>query len=405
MRRGLVGDDVDERPSPSRSARGAAPAARAAPRRRCRAGRSTAAPALVAGLQRQLDRVVEVAGLDVEVAGLEPAVDAVLVALDADRDAVVHGHRERLRAAHAAEAGGHGDGAGERPAEALVRDRGEGLEGALQDALGADVDPRAGRHLAVHRQPEVLEPAELLPVGPVADEVGVGDQHARRPRVGAHHADRLAGLHEQRLVVLEVAQGADDGVVRLPAARRLAGAAVDDEVLGALGVVGVEVVHQHPQRRLGLPRLRGQLGAGGGVDGQARVAALVECLREASGCIETFVHFSSPITDSAAARTAPDWTSATAASISGERWRSGPGPSMPEDAQEVDDRRGGGRRGQRRAQVERPGGGEHLDGDHAGEAVDRAAQLAGGVPAHRDVVLLHGAGGDGVDGRRAPRAA
>ena len=93
------------------------------------------------------------------------------------------------------------DGAGEGAAEPLVGHGGERLEGALEDALGADVDPRAGGHLAVHREPEVLEPAELLPVGPVADQVGVGDQHPRRPLVGLHHADRLAGLHEHRLVV------------------------------------------------------------------------------------------------------------------------------------------------------------------------------------------------------------
>ena len=94
--------------------------------------------------------------------------------------------------------------AGERAVEALGRDGGERLVGALQDALGADVDPRAGGHLAVHRQAELLEAAELLPVGPVADQVGVGDQHARRPLVRAHHADRSPALHEQRLVQLEV---------------------------------------------------------------------------------------------------------------------------------------------------------------------------------------------------------
>ena len=113
MRRRLVGDDVDERtvapPDPvevplqqlGQHLRGVAEHA------------DRQAAALVAGLEGQLDRVVEVAGLDVEVAGLQAPVDAVLVALDADRDAVVHRDGQRLRAAHAAESGGDGDGAGE----------------------------------------------------------------------------------------------------------------------------------------------------------------------------------------------------------------------------------------------------------------------------------------------------
>ncbi len=48
-----------------------------------------------------------------------------------------------------------------------------------------------------------LEPAELLRRRPVRDEQGVRDQHTRGPLVGAEDADRLAGLHEQRLVVLQ----------------------------------------------------------------------------------------------------------------------------------------------------------------------------------------------------------
>ena len=286
MRRGLVGDDVDRR---VRLEQLRAASSAALPSTPIDSGRRSSRAATASS-----HGVLEGVGLDVEVAVVDPALDPALVALDADRDAVVHGHGERLRAAHAAEAGGHGDGPGEGAAEALVGDRRERLEGALQDALGADVDPRARGHLAVHGQPEVLEPAELLPVGPVADQVGVRDQHPRRPLVGAHHADRLAGLHEHGLVVRERGEGADEGVVRLPVARRLAGAAVDDEVLGPLGVLGVEVVHQHPQRRLGLPRRRGQLGAVGGVDGQAGVGR---------------GHASSPITSSTAVRTAPEATS------------------------------------------------------------------------------------------------
>ena len=265
VRRGLVGDDVDGGVHLEQLREHHRGVAEDADRQR---------PPRVAGLDRHPHRLLERGSLDVEVAVVDPALDAGRVALDADHDAVVHRHGQRLRAAHATEAGGHGDGPGQRAVEPLVGDGGERLEGALEDALGADVDPRAGGHLAVHGQAEVLEPAELLPVGPVADQVGVGDQHPRRPLVGLHHADRLAGLHEHRLVVGQRGEGPHEGVVRLPVAGRLAGAAVDDEVLGTLGVLGVEVVHQHPQRRLGLPRPRGQLGAVRGVDGEPFVQAL-----------------------------------------------------------------------------------------------------------------------------------
>ncbi len=67
----------------------------------------------------------------------------------------------------------------------------------------ADVDPGAGRHLAVHHQALPIELVEMVPVRPVRHEVGVGDQHARRVGMGAEDADRLARLHQQRLVVLE----------------------------------------------------------------------------------------------------------------------------------------------------------------------------------------------------------
>ena len=95
--------------------------------------------------------------------------------------------------------------AGERAAEVTARERGQRFVGALQDALRADVDPAAGRHLSVHRQAAIFEIAERFPRRPLRDEVGVGDEHARRVRVRAKDADRLSRLHEQRLVVAEPA--------------------------------------------------------------------------------------------------------------------------------------------------------------------------------------------------------
>ena len=378
MRARLVGDDVGLEAGLEQLRQHA--------RRRCRAARRDSARPSVLRRQAARHRVVEVVGLLVEVARLQPPLDAVLVDLDAQRDAVVHGHRQRLRAAHAAEPGGQRDRPGQRAAVVAARDLGEALVGALHDALGADVDPRPGGHLPVHRQPEVLEAAELVPRRPLRHEVGVGDQHPRRPLVRAHHADRLARLHEQRLVALERAQRPHDRVERVPRARRAPGPAVDDELVGVLGDVGVEVVHQHPQDGLLRPALAGELDA-------ARRADLART-----------AHAISPTAASTARSTPPLATSSSAAARSGARWRSGAGPGDP--LAHRGERRGTAGAGlQRRAQVEPVRGARQLDREDAREVGERGAQLACGRPAHRDVILLHRARRQRADARGARQPA
>ncbi len=210
----------------------------------------------------------------VDVAGLEPLLDSAVLHLD--RDAMRPGHHrgERLRAAHAAETAGQDPLALEVAAEVLAAHFGEGLVGALDDALAADVDPRSGRHLAVHHQALAIEFVELLPGRPFGDEVGVGEEHARRILVGAEHADRLARLDEQGLVFLQPLQRLDDLVVAGPVARRAADAAVDDQALRVLGDLIVEVVHQHPDRGLGGPMPGLDLGAPPRADMAAVVASV-----------------------------------------------------------------------------------------------------------------------------------
>ena len=100
----------------------------------------------------------------------------------------------------------------------LAADLDEGLVGSLDDALAADVDPRPGGHLAVHHQARASSSRKCVPASPSWHEVGVGDQHAGRVRVGAEDADRLAALHEEGLVLFEVLQALDDVVKRFPAA-------------------------------------------------------------------------------------------------------------------------------------------------------------------------------------------
>jgi hypothetical protein len=156
----------------------------------------------------------------------------------------------------------------------LAAHLGEGLVGALNDALAADIDPAARGHLAVHHQALAIEFVEMLPVGPVRHEVGIGEQHAGRIGMGAEDADGLARLDQQGLVALQPAQAGDDRVIALPIARGAADTAIDDQLLGLFGDFGIEIVHQHAQRGFGEPALRAQLGAAGGADVAAVVAAI-----------------------------------------------------------------------------------------------------------------------------------
>ncbi len=207
-----------------------------------------------------LKRVVEVLGGDVEVAGPQAEIDAGGAAFDGQHRRPGHGRRQRLRPAHAAEAGGEDPAARKVAAVVLAARLDEGLVGALHDALRADVDPGARGHLAVHHQALAIELVEMVPGRPVRHEIRVGDEDARRVGMGAKDADGLARLDKQRLVRSETAERRDDRVEGLPVARRPADAAIDDELVRPLGDVGIEVVHQHPQRRFGQPALCADLG-------------------------------------------------------------------------------------------------------------------------------------------------
>src|SRR5690606_18057972 len=160
-------------------------------------------------------------------AGLVARPRAGRIDLDAEEARAVHRGRERLRAAHPAEARAEDPAALPVAAEVLLTGGAEGLVGALQDPLGADVDPRAGGHLPVHRQAHRLEAPELVPRAPRRNEQAVGEQNARRVLVRAELADRAARLDEQRLVGLELLELAHDAVEVRPRARGLAGPAVD----------------------------------------------------------------------------------------------------------------------------------------------------------------------------------
>src|SRR3546814_19413918 len=110
--------------------------------------------------------------------------------------------RERLRTAHPAEPGGQDPLARRVARKVTPRNFGEGLVGALNDALAADVNPRPRGHLTVHHQHGAIELLEMLPRRPMRHEVRIGDQHARRVLVLAAAANRIARLDTHVLVHL-----------------------------------------------------------------------------------------------------------------------------------------------------------------------------------------------------------
>ena len=116
-------------------------------------------------------------------------------------------------------------------------------------------------------------------------EIRVGQQHAGGVRVRWKHADRLARLDQERLLVFQPAKRFDDLVEAGPIARGPADAAVDHKVFGPLGHVGVEVVHQHPQRGLGEPTLGGPFRASRRTD---------DAMTDRDGWIQTWAASISP---------------------------------------------------------------------------------------------------------------
>ena len=211
-------------------------------------------------------RLLQCPRLGIDIAGADAEIDAGLVTFDGKAAGPGHHGGEGLRAAHAAKPPGQDPFAREVSAIVLAPRLGKGFIGSLHNALSSNVNPRSGRHLAVHRQTLFIQFVEMVPSRPMWHEVGIRDQNARRVLVGAEDAHGLARLHQKRLVVVQGLEGGDDLVEILPRAGGAADAPVHHQFMGVFGHVGMQVVHQHPHWRLGHPAFCGDRGAGRGID-------------------------------------------------------------------------------------------------------------------------------------------
>ena len=199
-------------------------------------------------LADQRERLVDVVGHRGEVAPILGAGALVRVDFDDDAAAACHRDGERLRRSHAAEAGREDEPAGERTAEMLPRDCLQELVDALEDTLEADVLPVSGRQAAPHDEAAVTQLVEVLRGRVVADHVAAGHHDQRGVGRAWEDGNRLAGLHDERLVLAEVLEGRHDPGVRLPVPGGLATRRVDDQVLGTLA--DLEHVLEHPEQPL-----------------------------------------------------------------------------------------------------------------------------------------------------------
>ena len=179
--------------------------------------------------------------------------------VDAEEARAVHGGGQRLGAAHAAQAAGDDELAGERAAEVLAAPARRRSRRCPARCPGCRCRSRSRRS------------SGRTSSGPVCSRRWNSSQVAQWPtRLELAMQDARGdsgcvrkmptGLPDWTSSVSSFSsdlQGADDGVEARPVARGLAGAAVDDEIVGALGDLGIEVVHEHAQGGFLVPALAG----------------------------------------------------------------------------------------------------------------------------------------------------
>ena len=106
---------------------------------------------LLARLFDHVQRLIQRFGDLVAITARQSFLDSRAIDIDAKKKRAIHRRGQRLRAAHSAKPAGNDKFSFERSAEMFHAGSRKSLESSLHDSLAADVNPRARRHLAVHR--------------------------------------------------------------------------------------------------------------------------------------------------------------------------------------------------------------------------------------------------------------
>ena len=155
-----------------------------------------------------------------------------------------------LGAAHAAQTGGDEQAAGQVAvlgnAQLQAASAQQGVEGAVHDALGTDVHPAAGGHLAVVGNAQSGGAVEVLLV------VVHTDHQTGRQLMRVEQAQGVAGHDHQSLLIGHDLQILLDQAVLHPVLANLTGLTVGHQLIGVQSHIKVQVVVDHDLEGLGL---------------------------------------------------------------------------------------------------------------------------------------------------------
>ncbi|MPM96204.1 hypothetical protein SDC9_143362 [bioreactor metagenome] len=158
-------------------------------------------------LLRAGEDLVQIARNQIDPALVGAGLDAGGIHLRKHADRTRDGCGLRLRAAHAAEAGGNEYFALEvtfrRNAEIFAPDAENRVKRAVDDSLRANIHPAAGGHLPIVGNAHLLGDLPIVDVIKHADHQCVGEDHARGIGLARKETNGMTGFEHQRLFVRE----------------------------------------------------------------------------------------------------------------------------------------------------------------------------------------------------------
>ena len=126
----------------------------------------------------------------------------------------------------------------------------DGVECAVNDALGADVHPAARCHLSVVGNAHLLGDFPVVQIVIHTDHHGVGDDDPGSFRLGREQSQRMSGFHDQGLLICHDLKILLDQSVLKPVLADLSGLTVGYQLIRIQSYFEVQVVVDHDLKSL-----------------------------------------------------------------------------------------------------------------------------------------------------------